>query len=46
MGILQDSVIMTDNIATVLPREIEKTIGKCPAMDEDDAALKTILGLQ
>jgi len=46
MGILQDSVIMTDNIATVLPREIEKAIGKCPAMDEVDAALKTILGLQ
>jgi mRNA interferase MazF len=45
MGILQDSIIMTDSIATVLPREIEKTIGKCPDMDEVDAALGRILGL-
>jgi mRNA interferase MazF len=45
MGILQDSVIMADSIATVLPREIERAIGKCPIMDEVDAALRIILGL-
>jgi mRNA interferase MazF len=45
MGILQDSIVMTDSIMTILPREIEKTIGKCPVMDDVDNALRRILGL-
>lgn len=45
MGLLSDSVVMTDNLATVLDREIDKTIGRCPAMEEVDAALKRTLGL-
>ena len=45
MRLLRDSVVVTDNLATVLEREIDKTIGHCPAMDSIDAALKKTLGL-
>lgn len=45
MGLLTDSVIVVDNLATVLDREIEKTIGHCPAMPLIDVALKQTLGL-
>ena len=45
MGLKSDSVIVTDNLATVLDREIDKTIGHCSAMFAVDAALKQTLGL-
>jgi|SRR5579875_493643 len=45
MGLLTDSVIMADNLATVLDREIHKTIGHCPVMHQVDRALKLTLGL-
>ena len=45
MGMVTDSVIMADGIATVVGREIDRTIGRCPAMDKVDAALRQILGL-
>ena len=45
MGLLTDSVVMTDNLATVLDREVDKVIGQCPMMDAVDAALRTTLGL-
>lgn len=45
MGLRSDSVVVTDNLATVLDREIDKTIGYCPAMPMVDAALKQTLGL-
>lgn len=45
MGLVTDSVVVTDNLATVLDREIDKTIGYCPAMPMVDAALKQTLGL-
>ena len=45
MGLRSDSVVVTDNLATVLNREIDKTIGRCPAMPKVDAALKQTLGL-
>src|SRR5688572_928089 len=32
MGLLSDSVIMTDNLATVLHGEIDRVIGQCPDM--------------
>jgi mRNA interferase MazF len=32
MGLLTDSVIMTDNLATVLDSEIDRTIGHCEEM--------------
>ena len=45
MGLLRDSVVVTDNLATVLNREIDKAIGFCTAMDSVDQALKQTLGL-
>ena len=45
MGLLTDSVVMTDNLATVLDREVDKVIGHCPAMAPVDAALRRTLGL-
>lgn len=45
MGLVTDSVIMADGIATVIPREIEKAIGRCPVMLQVDQALRKILGL-
>lgn len=45
MGILADSVIVADHLATVLPREIDKVIGRCNCMPEVEAALRRVLGL-
>ncbi len=45
MGLQTDSVIVADNLATVLDREIEKAIGHCPVMPQIDQALKLALGL-
>lgn len=44
-GLLMDSVIMTDNLATVHYSEIESVIGTFPAVNEIDAALRTTLAL-
>jgi len=43
MGLISDSVIVADNIATVREREIDKTLGRCPCMPEVDAALRKAL---
>lgn len=43
MGLILDSMIVADNIATVLPREIEKRLGFCPHMGEVENALKKVL---
>jgi mRNA interferase MazF len=45
MGILSDSVIVADHLATVLPREIDKVIGRCNCMSEVETALRRVLGL-
>ncbi len=45
MGLLTDSVVITDNMATVLEREIDRTVGRCPTMDLIDAALRITLSL-
>lgn len=45
MGLHADSVIMTDNVATVLETEIDRTIGACPNMRDVDDALRHTLGL-
>lgn len=45
MGILTDSVIVADNLATVLDREIDKRIGRCPIMTAVDQALRAVPGL-
>lgn len=45
MGLLMDSAIVADNIATVLAREIDRVIGHCTIMREVDVALRKILAL-
>ncbi|NQV23517.1 MAG: type II toxin-antitoxin system PemK/MazF family toxin [Rhodopirellula sp.] len=45
MGLRMDSVIMTDNLVTVLDSELDRTIGHLPDMEPVDAALKHTLGL-
>ena len=40
-----DSVIMTDNLVTVMDAEIDKIIGYLPSMSTVDAALRHTLGL-
>jgi mRNA interferase MazF len=43
-GLLTDSVVMTDNLATIAKSEIDRVIGRLP-MTEVDAALRHTLGL-
>jgi mRNA interferase MazF len=43
-GLLTDSVVMTDNLATIAESEIDRAIGRLP-MTEVDAALRHTLGL-
>ncbi len=43
-GLLTDSVVMTDNLATVLLSEIDRVIGDLP-MDRVDPALRHTLAL-
>jgi mRNA interferase MazF len=45
MGIVMDSVIVVDNLATVLEKEIDKKIGICPIMEEVNKALKLVFDL-
>lgn len=44
-GLLTDSVILTDNLATVLDVEIDRVLGAWPDMARVDAALRATLGL-
>jgi mRNA interferase MazF len=43
-GLLTDSVVMTDNLATIADSEIDRVIGRLP-MTEVDVALRHTLGL-
>ena len=45
MGLLADSIVVTDNLATVSDRAIDKKIGSCPNMGSVDQALRTTLAL-
>jgi mRNA interferase MazF len=45
MGLLSDSLVMTDNLATVLDSEIDRAIGHCDDMRAIDAALRHTLEL-
>jgi len=45
MGIITDSVIVADNLATILEREIDKVIGNCEETEKVDQALRRALGL-
>ena len=44
-GLLMDSVIMTDNLATIQYAEIDRVIGAFSELRELDAALRTTLAL-
>jgi len=44
-GLLSDSIIMTDNLATVRESEIDRAIGSWGDMTEVDAALRHTLGV-
>ena len=44
-GLLTDSVIVTDNLATIRHSEIDRAIGFLSSMTEVDAALRTTLAL-
>lgn len=44
-GLLMDSVIMTDNLATILDSEIDRVIGTLKGTPEIDEALRMTLGL-
>jgi len=44
-GLKTDSVIMTDNLATVLENEIDQVIGSLDDMSKVDAALRHTLSL-
>ncbi|MDI6790019.1 MAG: type II toxin-antitoxin system PemK/MazF family toxin [Thermodesulfobacteriota bacterium] len=45
MGIISDSVIVADNLATVLEREIDKVVGNCVEIAHVDQALRRVLAL-
>jgi mRNA interferase MazF len=45
MGIIMDSVIVADNLATVLEREIDRVIGNCVETSSVDQALRQVLSL-
>lgn len=44
-GLISDSVIMTDNLATILDTEIDRAIGSWSNMAVVDAALKHTFGI-
>ncbi len=44
-GLLTDSIVMTDNLATIFESEIRRSIGSIP-MSEVDTALRHTLGLE
>src|SRR5204862_8078270 len=44
--ILMDSVVMTDNLATVQENEIDRTLGSLKDLSEVDIALRQTLSLQ
>jgi mRNA-degrading endonuclease toxin of MazEF toxin-antitoxin module len=45
MGLLPDSVVVTDKLATVESKVIDKAIGTCPCLDRVDRALGETLRL-
>jgi mRNA interferase MazF len=46
MGIDVDSIVVCDNLATVLNAQIDQLLGHCPIMAQVDDALRTTLALQ
>ena len=44
-GLRTDSVVMTDNLATVIEKQVDDVLGALPDMSAVDAALRHTLGL-
>ena len=44
-GLLMDSIVMTDNLATIHYSEIDRVIGSLTGLQEIDAALRTTLAV-
>jgi mRNA-degrading endonuclease toxin of MazEF toxin-antitoxin module len=44
-GLKSDSVVMTDNLATIELQLVRRAIGRMPRMDAIDQALRTTLAL-
>ena len=44
-GLLLDSIVMTDNLATIHKSELARVIGHVPAMAEIDQAMRVTLAL-
>jgi mRNA interferase MazF len=45
MGLRTDSIVMTDNLATIREAEIDRRLGRLPDMTVVDTALRRTLGL-
>lgn len=45
MGLVADSIVMVDNLATVKEREVDRVIGNCPIMEQVDIVLRKTFGL-
>ena len=45
MGVRTDSIVMTDNLTTVLELEIDRILGRMHDMTAVDDALRTTLGI-
>jgi len=45
MGLLMDSVIVVDDLATVFDDEVDRVMGNCPAMTKVENALKVLFDL-
>lgn len=45
MGLPNDSVIVADNVVTVLDKAVIRVLGACPVMSQVDQALRAILRL-
>lgn len=45
MGLRMDSVIVVDNLVTVMERELDRRLGNCPNMQPVEEALRKTLGL-
>jgi mRNA interferase MazF len=45
MGLLSDSVIVIDNLATLPDTAIDRAIGRCPIKTEVEAGLRMLFGL-
>lgn len=46
MGLLADSVIVVDDLATVFDYEVDKKIGSCPEMSNIETALRVLFDLE